>query len=359
MVDELVHRRAREPVSWLSRLPYRDGEGRLMPRTEARIFTSIWKDGDFLSLPPTAQRLYMFLLSQPELTYCGTMPLRQARWVPKASGLTLADIERDLKELEGSAYPTADPPELFASPGPLRSPFVITDSETGELFVRSLLRRDNAWKQPNLLKQAMDASDEIESPRILLALLAEVRRLPVDDSPSEQVKTLIAQWIKDLEQGTPHPSAYPPPNSTDYPEDDPSAEGSDDSSDNPSGDPSDNGRPRAGSSNPPIPIPPTNLPAPSKDRKQGTRLPDDFMPSPEMFEWFRKSCPHVDGKTEHAQFCDYWRAKPGAPGRKLDWPATWRNWMRTAEARSQPRARPGQRPQAPVSLADEWKLNRS
>ena len=78
-----------------------------------------------------------------------------------------------------------------------------------------------------------------------------------------------------------------------------------------------------------------------------------------MFEWFRKNCPHVDGKTEHAQFTDWWTAKPGKEGRKLDWPATWRNWMRTAEKRSQPRTRPGQRPQAVVAPGDEWKFNRS
>ena len=325
-----------------------------MPRTEGRIFTSIWKDGDFLSLPPMAQRLYIFLVTQPELTYCGTMPLRPARWVPKAAGLSLADIERDLKELEGSAYPPADPPELFSEPGPLRSPFVITDSETGELLVRSLLRRDNAWKQPNLLKLAMDASEEIESPRILLALLAEVRRLPVDDSPSKHVRDLIPQWISCLEQGTDHPSAYPSLIPRDYPEDDPSANSSGD----PLDEPSPNGRARAGSSNPPTSIPPTDL-SPQRDRKLGTRLPDDFRPSPEMFEWFRKNCPHVDGKTEHAQFCDWWHSKPGKEGRKLDWPATWRNWMRTAEKRSQPRTRPGQRPQAPVAPGDEWKFNRS
>lgn len=327
-----------------------------MPRTEARIFTSIWKDGDFLSLPPSAQRLYMFLLSQPELTYCGTMPLRPARWVPKAAGLTLPDIERDLKELEGSAYPPDNPAKPAPGPEPLRSPFVITDSETGELLVRSLLRRDNAWKQPNLLKQAMDASEEIESPRILLALLAEVRRLPVDESPSGQVRTLIAQWIKDLEQGTDHPSAYPPPDPPDYPEDDPSADGALYPAPDPSDDSSDNGRAGAGSSNPPSPVSPTDMPA--RDRKLGTRLPDDFIPSPEMREWFVKNCPHVDGKREHAQFCDYWRAKPGKDGRKLDWPATWRNWMRTAEARSQPRARTGQSPK-PVDPRDEWMLNRS
>lgn len=328
-----------------------------MPRTEARIFTSIWKDGDFLSLPPSAQRLYMFLLSQPELTYCGTMPLRPARWVPKAAGLCLADIEGDLKELEGSAYPPDNSAKPAPGPEPLRSPFVITDSETGELLVRSLLRRDNAWKQPNLLKQAMDASDEIESPRILLALLAEVRRLPVEDSPSGQVKDLIAQWINDLEQGVRHPSAYPPgyphPNPADNSGDDSSADGGDDPSDNPS----DNDRPRAGSSDPPSSIPPTDMPA--RDRKLGTRLPDEFWPSPEMREWFGKSCPHVDGKREHAQFCDYWRAKPGKDGRKLDWPATWRNWMRTAEARSQPRPRPGQRPETPVDPRDEWMYNRA
>ena len=115
-----------------------------MPRSEARIFTSIWKDGDFLALPPGAQRLYMFLLSQPELSYCGTMPLRTSRWAPKAAGLSLADIERDLKELEGSAYPPANPVQPAPGPEPLRSPFVITDSETGELLVRSLLRRDTA-----------------------------------------------------------------------------------------------------------------------------------------------------------------------------------------------------------------------
>ena len=51
-------------------------------------------------------------------------------------------------------------------------------------------------------------------------------------------------------------------------------------------------------------------------------------------------CPHVDGKTETRQFCDYWHAKPGKDGRKLDWIETWRNWMRTAEDRQGPRDRP-------------------
>lgn len=35
--------------------------------------------------------------------------------------------------------------------------------------------------------------------------------------------------------------------------------------------------------------------------------------------------------TEMAKFCDYWNATPGQKGVKLDWPATWRNWCRSAK----------------------------
>ena len=309
-----------------------------MARTEARIFTSIWSDPDFLSLTRDAQGLYMFLLSQRELSYCGVMPLRPSRWAPKAAGLTVADVERGLKELEGTAYPSAYP-----APGEGgRQPFIITDSDTGEIFVRSLLRRDSAWKQPNLLKQAMASSEEIESPRIRTALLAEVRRLPADESPSVQVKTLVAEWAEILAQGTAYPSAYPKPDPPGNPSDNPSGNGTDD----PSADPSANGRPRAGSSNPPTPVPlsPTSMsPPPAIDRKVGTRLPDDFeeriRARPDLAEWFRSECPHVDGKREMARFRDHWASKAGKDGRKLDWVATWRNWMRTAEDRARPRDR--------------------
>jgi hypothetical protein len=66
----------------------------------------------------------------------------------------------------------------------------------------------------------------------------------------------------------------------------------------------------------------------------GTRIPDDFTVTPEMVAWAHEHAPHVDGRAETARFVDYWRAKAGKDGLKRDWPATWRNWMRTAEERS-------------------------
>jgi hypothetical protein len=70
--------------------------------------------------------------------------------------------------------------------------------------------------------------------------------------------------------------------------------------------------------------------------ERATRVPDDFRPTEEMRAWFvaEQLGQVIDGAKEHEKFMDYWQACPGVRGRKLDWPATWRNWMRTAAERA-------------------------
>ena len=63
---------------------------------------------------------------------------------------------------------------------------------------------------------------------------------------------------------------------------------------------------------------------------RGSRLPEGWEPSLDLVAQMRSEHPHVDLRAEHAKFTDYWRAIPGAKGRKADWPATWRNWIRRA-----------------------------
>lgn len=58
---------------------------------------------------------------------------------------------------------------------------------------------------------------------------------------------------------------------------------------------------------------------------KGTRLPDDWQPSTDGIEL----PPDLDIAVEADRFRDYWRSKAGAAGTKLDWQATWRNWIRT------------------------------
>jgi hypothetical protein len=52
-----------------------------------------------------------------------------------------------------------------------------------------------------------------------------------------------------------------------------------------------------------------------------------------MRDWAKEHVPHLAGQGETEKFIDYWRAQPGQRGVKLDWPATWRNWMRRAAER--------------------------
>lgn len=71
-------------------------------------------------------------------------------------------------------------------------------------------------------------------------------------------------------------------------------------------------------------------------RDRGTRLPDHFPVTPALAAWARDKAP-LCGDDDHAAFCDYWRSQPGVKGRKTDWAATWRNWMRRAQADRQRR----------------------
>lgn len=74
-----------------------------------------------------------------------------------------------------------------------------------------------------------------------------------------------------------------------------------------------------------------------KERKRvtaarGTRLPADWKPSEADLQWAKDSRPEINPATEADRFADYWHGVAGAKGIKLDWPATWRNWIRRADA---------------------------
>lgn len=87
---------------------------------------------------------------------------------------------------------------------------------------------------------------------------------------------------------------------------------------------------------------PTSVKGRAAREQLSTRIPNDFQPTDEMRAWFvREQLGSViDGVREHEKFTDYWRAMPGMRGRKVDWAATWRLWMRQAAERAGGR-RPG------------------
>lgn len=77
---------------------------------------------------------------------------------------------------------------------------------------------------------------------------------------------------------------------------------------------------------------PSELKSETSSRKRADRaqrLPDDWRPEPEP-ELVKQLGGQKAAKHEWDKFVDYWKGVPGAKGRKLDWQATWRNWIRRA-----------------------------
>jgi|GEM_PF-707226 len=81
------------------------------------------------------------------------------------------------------------------------------------------------------------------------------------------------------------------------------------------------------------PAPPPEDPKPEKAPKarNGARLPDDWKLPKKWGDWALGEYPALaqeDVRNQADMFADHWRAKAGHDARKLDWQATWRNWMR-------------------------------
>lgn len=79
----------------------------------------------------------------------------------------------------------------------------------------------------------------------------------------------------------------------------------------------------------------------AEKRATATRLPADWMPNDGDVDFCHAERPDLKVDVTAARFRDYWIAQPGAKGKKLDWPATWRNWVRNERRVQQAAAPPG------------------
>lgn len=75
--------------------------------------------------------------------------------------------------------------------------------------------------------------------------------------------------------------------------------------------------------------------ASSMPRKRGSRMAESWILPRPWGEWaMAQGMPEARVRTEADRFRDYWLAKSGREAAKLDWQATWRNWIRTALERA-------------------------
>jgi hypothetical protein len=320
-----------------------------MARGHGRILTSIWEDSDFLALDEQQQRLYLFLISQPNLNHAGLLPLTLRRWARKAAGLTATDLEKRLHALAHAR-------------------FLVIDDDTEELLIRSFVRNDGVWKQPRVMGAMVSGALEISSPALRAALLAEMDRIPLDElsdeptkstrGPGPSIREQVAEHIDALRKafGTPTP---PPTRGTSAT---PSATPSTTPSASPDeGDPQGSTRVRAEAhvrvapapAPPPSPIPSPigegdvppqhSRPAPATAPKRPdgrTHIPDDFAPTDAMRRWAISTFGEgLDLEYETQQFVSHHRAEAS---RRHSWPDEWQKWIRRSAKYAAERQQPTQ-----------------
>ena len=70
-----------------------------------------------------------------------------------------------------------------------------------------------------------------------------------------------------------------------------------------------------------------------KKTQRGSRLPTDFVLHEEWIAFCNQERPDLNAQKTFDAFKDYWIAAP--KGIKLDWTATWRNWIRSQSVQKQ------------------------
>lgn len=162
-----------------------------MARSEARLAVTIWSDADFLALSARAQRMFMFLLSQKDLAHDGVIALRVRRWSKTAHGLTADGVLGDLAELEHAR-------------------FIVVDEDAEELLVRSFIRRDKVYRQPNVLRSAADHLKGVTSAILLRGLAAELDRIVSGGDVPATSAGILAEMRAVVRKGLPNPSSGTP-----------------------------------------------------------------------------------------------------------------------------------------------------
>lgn len=169
-----------------------------MARSYARIMTAIWRDKDFRALASGPQRIYLLLVTQPDISAAGVLALRPRRWADMAFDTTMGDVRSCLRALEESR-------------------FVVVDWETEEVLVRSFVRWDGGYNNEKRQKMIDRAADEVSSGSLRKVLAEEFDRLglpsgrlrdggnpPPDDPSGQSISESLFDQVDSPSDGPSH-----------------------------------------------------------------------------------------------------------------------------------------------------------
>lgn len=128
-----------------------------MARKHARLLLSIWDDKDFTALDTTEQVVYLGICSSRDLSWAGVAPLLPKRLIRNSRNLTERKVTAALDRLE-------------------RDRFLVIDTDTDELTVRTFIRHDEVMRQPNVVKAMGAALARVHSQRLREVIVDELAR---------------------------------------------------------------------------------------------------------------------------------------------------------------------------------------
>jgi len=137
-----------------------------MARSFGSIDCGIWDDPDFCLLSAGAQRTYLMLITQRDITACGSLPLTLRRWSATCGE---KDIEAWIAELTDAN-------------------FVLIDEDTEELLVRTFAKWDGGYRHTKRRMAVISTARAIKSVTLRSTASTELAKLGVsisDDKPSD------------------------------------------------------------------------------------------------------------------------------------------------------------------------------
>lgn len=268
-----------------------------MAREFAQIRLELWADPDVRKLSERAQRLYLFLLTSPSLTYAGIADWRPAKLSGFASDSTADSIREAAAELAESL-------------------FVVIDEDTEEIMIRSFLRHDGLLKQPRVAVSMTTAYASTASVKLRGVIVHELSRLRSEhpewaawERPQVQV-ILRHEAIDPRALQVPQPPGQPMTLPLALPQT--------------GGRPKGLRTPAPATATTPAPFPKGNKKSEARKRAP-TPIPADFSVTEQMATWARSQAQGVDIASETEHFKDWHMAKGSV---FKDWQAAWRTWMR-------------------------------
>lgn len=143
-----------------------------------KLLSRIWSDPQFVALDARAQQVFCLLISFSTRNLAGILPLTLKRWVKCTADAVIDNLTQALIVLAAND-------------------FIVVDWDTEEVLIRTFIRNDEVYKQPNLMKAALKFALQLESEALRWALHDELKRLPEhrDQDKTEATANLLVKGL--------------------------------------------------------------------------------------------------------------------------------------------------------------------